>query len=178
MAHVKFYFGNAEDYNKAKEWFDAKGGSAYYCDITDDKAQCLTFNEELAPAELSEDVSKELDDMGITDWSFAPIKKKQPQETAKPAWVLLQYIGENTNTSVIGVYDNLQDLEQGIRSELEHFWMYLVDLKNADSDLTVAQLKEQAISEGVDFLMNRRITLTGRNFHWYVREVKLNENCE
>ena len=62
-------------------------------------------------------------------------------ENSKKAWVLIQTLGENVNVSVVGVYDNRKDLEQGIRTELEHFWHYLVgDLQYADSNMTVGEL--------------------------------------
>ena len=100
----------------------------------------------------------------------------------KKAWVLLQTLvkEENLNVSIVGVYDNREDLERGIRNDLEFFWSYLVgDLKHADGSMTSDELHEQAVNEGVEDLMTvDGFVLSGRNFRWNVQEVTLNKNVE
>lgn len=103
------------------------------------------------------------------------------------AWVLLQTIGENVSVSIIGVYDNRDDLEKGIRKELEHFWYYLTDdiLKMAGEygkgkDMTIEDLHKQVVDEYTDHLMKNPtgFTIHGRNFHWHLQEVTMNKNVE
>lgn len=98
----------------------------------------------------------------------------------KKAWVLIQTLGENVNVSIVGVYDNRKDMERGIRSELEHFWNYLVgDLKYADENATIGELHKQAVDEGVKHLMEiDGFTLHGKNIRWTVQDVTMNENVE